>query len=92
MPNMHHIAILHDVFLAFQSQRALGASRGFRPRFQQLIPTNGLGAERGWSIRQLEDELGFPLLYRMKGSVELTDAGKVFLVQAKHILAQVQKA
>ena len=43
-------------------------------------------------IRQLEDELGFPLLYRTKRSVELTDAGKVFLVQAKHVLAQVEEA
>ncbi len=43
-------------------------------------------------IRQLEDELGFPLLYRTKRSVELTDAGKVFLSEAKHVLAQVQEA
>jgi DNA-binding transcriptional LysR family regulator len=43
-------------------------------------------------IRQLEDELGFPLLYRTKRYVELTDAGKVFLVEARHVLAQVQEA
>ncbi len=43
-------------------------------------------------IQQLEQELGFPLLYRTKRSVELTDAGKVFLVEAKHVLAQVQEA
>jgi DNA-binding transcriptional LysR family regulator len=43
-------------------------------------------------IRQLEDELGFPLLHRTKRSVELTDAGKVFLAQAQHVLAQVQEA
>ena len=43
-------------------------------------------------IRQLEDELGFPLLYRTKRSVELTDAGKVFLSEAQHVLAQVQEA
>src|SRR5258708_37364875 len=43
-------------------------------------------------IRQLEDELGFPLLYRTKRSVELTDAGKVFLSEAQHILAQVREA
>ena len=43
-------------------------------------------------IRQLENELGFPLLYRTKRSVELTDAGKVFLVEAKRVLAQVQEA
>lgn len=43
-------------------------------------------------IRQLEDELGFPLLYRTKRSVELTDAGRVFLSEAQHILAQVREA
>src|SRR5207237_9110023 len=39
-------------------------------------------------IRQLEDELGFPLFYRTKRSVELTDAGKVFLIEPQHVLAQ----
>ena len=43
-------------------------------------------------IQQLEDELGFPLLRRTKRSVELTDAGKVFLAEAQHILAQIQEA
>src|SRR5579859_448539 len=43
-------------------------------------------------IQQLEDELGFPLLLRTKRSVELTDAGKVFLLEARQILAQVQEA
>lgn len=43
-------------------------------------------------IRQLEVELGFPLLKRTKRSVELTDAGKVFLAAAQHILVQVQEA
>src|SRR3984893_12624084 len=37
-------------------------------------------------IQQLEGELGFPLLYRTKRYVELTDAGKVFLSEAKHVL------
>jgi DNA-binding transcriptional LysR family regulator len=31
-------------------------------------------------------------LYRTKRYVELTDAGKVFLVEARHVLAQVQEA
>jgi len=43
-------------------------------------------------IQQLEEELGFPLLRRTKRSVELTDAGKVFLSEARQILAQVQNA
>ncbi len=43
-------------------------------------------------IRQLEDELGFPLLRRTKRSVELTDAGTVFLAEARKVLTQVQEA
>lgn len=43
-------------------------------------------------IRQLEDELGFPLLYRTKRYVELTDAGKVFLAEARQVLTQVREA
>jgi len=43
-------------------------------------------------IRQLEDELGVPLLRRTKRSVELTDAGKVFLTEARNVLTQVQEA
>jgi DNA-binding transcriptional LysR family regulator len=43
-------------------------------------------------IRQLEDELGFPLFQRTKRSVELTEAGKVFLLAARSILSQVQEA
>jgi DNA-binding transcriptional LysR family regulator len=43
-------------------------------------------------IRQLEDELGFPLFQRTKRFVELTEAGKVFLSAARSILAQVHEA
>jgi DNA-binding transcriptional LysR family regulator len=43
-------------------------------------------------IRQLEDELGFPLLRRTKRSVELTDAGKAFFTASQHVLAEVQEA
>lgn len=43
-------------------------------------------------IRQLEEELGFPLLYRTKRSVEMTDAGKVFLAAALDVLDRVQEA
>jgi DNA-binding transcriptional LysR family regulator len=43
-------------------------------------------------IRQLEDELGFPLFRRTKRSVELTEAGKVFLSAARDVLVQVQEA
>ncbi|MCC6536661.1 MAG: LysR family transcriptional regulator [Bryobacterales bacterium] len=42
-------------------------------------------------IRALEDELGAPLFEREHG-VQLTDAGRVFRVQAEKILAQVDTA
>ena len=45
MPYVHHVAILHDVVLTFESERALGARIGFRSRLQQLIPTNRFGAD-----------------------------------------------
>lgn len=43
-------------------------------------------------IRQLEQELGFPLLLRNKHHVELTEAGKVFLEEARSILAYTEQA
>ncbi len=44
MPDMHHIAILHDVVFAFETQRAFGSRVRFGTRFQQLIPANCLCA------------------------------------------------
>jgi DNA-binding transcriptional LysR family regulator len=43
-------------------------------------------------IRQLEKELGTPLFYRRGRSVELTDAGKLLLEEARVILRQVETA
>jgi DNA-binding transcriptional LysR family regulator len=43
-------------------------------------------------IRQLEEELGTPLLRRLAKGVELTDAGKLLLEQARIILKQVEDA
>ncbi|MBA3923866.1 MAG: LysR family transcriptional regulator [Nostocaceae cyanobacterium] len=43
-------------------------------------------------IRQLETELGFSLFYRTKRSVQLTEAGQVFLVEAHRILKQLEQA
>jgi DNA-binding transcriptional LysR family regulator len=41
-------------------------------------------------IRDLEDELGFPLLERTAKSVRLTAAGRVFLVEARAVLQRVE--
>jgi DNA-binding transcriptional LysR family regulator len=43
-------------------------------------------------IRQLEDELGFPLFYRDKHHVELSEAGRVFLEEARLTLANMEQA
>ncbi|AFY53715.1 transcriptional regulator [Rivularia sp. PCC 7116] len=43
-------------------------------------------------IRQLENELGFELFHRTKRKVELTEAGKVFLVEVQRIFRQLEQA
>jgi DNA-binding transcriptional LysR family regulator len=43
-------------------------------------------------IRDLEDELGFPLLERGAKSVRLTDAGRVFLTEAQAVLQRTEDA
>ncbi len=43
-------------------------------------------------IRDLEAELGTPLLWRTSRSVALTPAGTAFLARARHILAEVEEA
>jgi DNA-binding transcriptional LysR family regulator len=43
-------------------------------------------------IRQLETELGFQLFYRTKRSVQLTEAGQVFLAESRKLLQQLEQA
>jgi DNA-binding transcriptional LysR family regulator len=43
-------------------------------------------------VRDLEDEIGFPLFERSAKSVRLTAAGKIFLVEAKAVLQLVTDA
>ena len=43
-------------------------------------------------IRQLEEELGVQLFYRTKRIVEITDAGRSFAIEARHVIAQVARA
>ena len=43
-------------------------------------------------IRDLEDEIGFPLLKRVGKSVRLTEAGRVFLTEARAILKDTDEA
>ena len=43
-------------------------------------------------IRELEEEIGAKLFYRTKRQVELTPAGKSFLIRAYQILDQVEQA
>src|SRR6202008_2454598 len=43
-------------------------------------------------IRDLEEELGFPLLERSAKSVRLTEAGRAFLIEARALLQRVEEA
>jgi LysR family hca operon transcriptional activator len=43
-------------------------------------------------IRQLEDEVGTPLLARRARGIELTPAGRAFLDHARAVLSQVEAA
>jgi LysR family transcriptional regulator, benzoate and cis,cis-muconate-responsive activator of ben and cat genes len=43
-------------------------------------------------IRDLEDEIGFPLLERSAKSVRLTEAGKVFLTETRAVLQHAEDA
>jgi LysR family transcriptional regulator, benzoate and cis,cis-muconate-responsive activator of ben and cat genes len=43
-------------------------------------------------IRDLEDEIGFPLFERSAKSLHLTDAGRVFLVEARAVLENAERA
>lgn len=43
-------------------------------------------------IRNLEDEVGTPLFERTRRKVELTDAGRVFLAEARLVVAQADRA
>ena len=42
-------------------------------------------------IRQIEDELGVQLFHRTRRTVELTEAGRVFVAGAREILAQMER-
>ena len=43
-------------------------------------------------VRDLEEELGFPLLKRGARSVSLTDAGRIFLLEARAVLQRAEEA
>src|SRR5258708_27000145 len=44
VPYMHDVPVLHNIVFAFESQGSFRASVCFRSRFQQLVPTDGFGA------------------------------------------------
>ena len=41
MPDVHDVAVLHDIVFAFEAESTFGASVGFRAGFEELVPSNG---------------------------------------------------
>jgi LysR family transcriptional regulator, hca operon transcriptional activator len=68
---------------------AVGEELNFTRAAQRL---NTAQPSLSQQIRHLEAELGLPLLARTKRSVALTEGGKVFLVDARRILAHLDRA
>ena len=57
---------------------------------QQILHTSQPSLSR--QIRDLEDEVGTPLLTRRARGVDLTPAGRTFLDHARSVLSQVEAA
>src|SRR5246500_5842014 len=57
---------------------------------QRMLPTSQPSLSR--QIRDLEDEVGTPLLTRRARGVDLTPAGRAFLDHARSLLSQVETA
>lgn len=68
---------------------AVAAERNFRRAAARLHVSQPPLSD---SIRQLEEEIGSPLLIRTRRQVELTKAGAVFLERAQIILSQLDEA
>ena len=45
MPDVHYVAVLHDIVFALQPQRAARSGVGLRAGVEELIPVDGLGAD-----------------------------------------------
>lgn len=68
---------------------ALAHELHFRKAAEKLHITQ---APLSSAIKKLEDELGTPLFTRTSRSVQLSEAGKIFLPECEHILARTQTA
>ena len=70
---MHHVAIFHDVLLAFEAQGAAGSGFGFGAGIEQLVPADGFGANEMMFEIGVDGAGGF-----------LRRAIRAGLVQARH--------
>ncbi len=72
---MHHVAILHDVFLAFEAEPAFGLGVGFRARLQKLVPVDDFRADEMLLQVRMDDPGGI-----LRARVALGRPGTTFVL------------
>lgn len=78
-----------DLFSCIKSYIAVAEHQGFASASRHTHVSTSMLTRQ---IKQLEKLLGKKLLYRTTRRLQLTEAGKVYLIQAKKILEQVDNA
>src|SRR5207248_3204896 len=83
---VHHVAVVHHVFLAFDAQEALGARRGLRPLREKLVPPDHLGPDESALEIRVDDARGL----RRPGSLA-DDPGAAFVLAGGEVALQSEE-